>query len=106
MRLRLLFLPRAILLLLLIGGGGFLLIGLFGESQVVGFSLGDPNLQPIEAIIKDRLSGRYSAIACGWAVSTVALFWSYMGRQLRKVERMPREGSVRSPGFSRRVVFG
>lgn len=88
LRLRILFSPRILLLLLLIGGGGFLLINLFGEAQVSAFSLGSPNLEPVEVMIKDRLSGRYSAIACGWAVSTVVIFWSYIGRQLRRAERM------------------
>jgi hypothetical protein len=88
MRLLYLFSPNCLLWLLVIGGGGYFLISAFGESQVAGFHLNAPYLEPMEVFIKGRLSGRYSSIATCWVFSTLAFFWGYIGRQLRRAERL------------------
>ena len=88
MRLRILFCTNCLLWLLVVGGGGYFLISAFGESQVAGFHLNAPYLEPMEAFIKEQLSGRYSSIAMGWVFWTLALSWGYIGRQLKRAERL------------------
>jgi len=88
MRLLYLFCPNCLLWLLVIGGGGYFLISAFGESQVAAFHLTVPYLEPMEAFIKEQLSGRYSSIATGWVFSTLAFSWGYIGRQLKRAERL------------------
>jgi hypothetical protein len=88
MRLFCLFSPNCLLWLFVVGGGGYFLISAFGESQVAGFPLDSPYLEPMEVFIKERLSGRYSAIATAWFFSMLALSWGYIGRQLKRAERL------------------
>lgn len=87
MRLLYLFSPKCLFWLLVVGGGGFFAIYSFGESQVSGIHLDAPYLEPIEIFLKERLSDRYSTIAWGWVFSTIAAFWCFIGRQLKKAER-------------------
>ena len=87
MRLLFLFSPRCLFWLLVIGGGGFFAIYAFGESQVSGIHLNAPYFELLEIYFKSRLSGRYSSIAWGWVFMTIAAFWRYIGRQLKKAER-------------------
>ena len=58
----------------------------FGESQVAGIHLSSPYLNPLEAVIKEQLSGRYSCIALGWVGTTGLFLWRYIGRQIKKAE--------------------
>lgn len=88
MRLRVLFCTKCLLWLLVIGGGGYFVISTFGESQVAGFHLNAPFLEPVEVFIKEQLSGRYSSIATGWVGSTLLFLWGYIGRQLKRAEKM------------------
>ena len=88
MRLLVLLTPKCLFWLLVIGGGGFFLITVFGESQVAKIDFETPYLKPLEAVFKEQLSGRYSSIAFGWVATTVAFLWNYIGRQLKRADRL------------------
>lgn len=88
MRLLVLFSPNCLFWLLVVAGGGYILIAAFGASQVAEFTLKLPYLAPMEAFIQERLWGRYSSLASGWALSTFVFFWGYIGRQLKRAERL------------------
>lgn len=87
MRLLYLFSPKCLFWLLVVGGGGFFAICSFGESQVSSINLNTHHLEPMEDYLKERVSGRYTWIAWSWVFLTIATFWRFIGRQLKKAER-------------------
>lgn len=88
MRLRCLTTPRGLLIVSASAVLGFIAITLLGNLVLTGFQNLDAQSETILSPFRDLFEKRFESRAIGWICSTIGFYWWFVGRELRKLDKL------------------
>lgn len=87
-RILLLLKPGNLIMILALSVGSFLFIRGIGAASLANFSFHSAPLQPLEDMFRNLFADEWENQAWKIALSILAAFWVYAGKQLKKADRI------------------